>query len=690
MDEFDSLASDHDKKKKTDEGGMEENDKSQQQPSPLSQSDNQPSHLDPQTGLAQGRDGKKQDGGKAHKTKRVFICENMSLLLIFYFTTIVLTGSGLVVNQYIDNENVTDTKETGKPTRKPTGKGFVNIFGTEIFLMIMMFIAVVSIICFWIWTWLKSKRQLKSVDSEESDPDSQHTEEHSITYLLGSVYVFVTGTFLLIVFEITDYFHCGINLPNDRKWEKKHYPTHFVFYLTLLMFTTVQVFFLGRFFSSPKLHRSSWSVLLLVHLLAANVIWALFTVAEETGIFLGVDAKEVKGLENFQCSHNGTEDYVHKVLEQAKPYLEPFVIEYALIVAGLLFSMIRHAAKVIKKKSISDHEGTPFTEDIEKPEKRSRYPTPASELTSDTHDDRMNIKEIIRTQRSALFLFIAGIILALFMIVSTWSLKDRMDYENTLLATYAIQMFAFLMEAISSVYILAMLPVQSRRPRTLKTDDRLLLISVSLGIIALDVFTIIAGLGVITKKSVVISGESISIDPHNPAILLVFFCLLNVASALVETYTIIEAQRFKRTKSPRPTFGYRLSLPDAPTGPVLFLLAINLGHWIKDAFFELKNDGSKTFPFGESFYSEFAWQVITRGIYPLCIFFRFHAAAMLFDVWRKFLPKDIVWVMDDHNPSSQDQNGFIHKNPLPDDPGRSAPSYDTIPKDAASWDPTKT
>ena len=441
-----------------------------------------------------------------------------------------------------------------------------------------------------------------------------------------------------------------------------------------------QVFFLSKFFSSSKLSKSSLLVLLLVHLLATNVIIAFFYFASETGIFLSNAGKEIN-VENLTCANlNGTSDYLHTVLHQARPYLEPFVIDYALISGALLFSMILRAVKIIKKRKASQQVERLFLKGIDMNGKAPRQPNPASELTDDSHLTKKNekAKEIIRKQPSALFLFVIGIVLALFMIVSSWALKGSSHYEDALIATYSIQIVVFFTEIICSAYILRNLPILYRQHRSLETDDRLLLITVGIGVVALNTFTFIAALGVTKKESLVVEGTAI--DPRRPATLLLFFCLINVASCLTQTYTIIEAQRFTR---PRTSQGRRLL--DAPTGPVLFLLAMSLGHWIQVAFFEIKNDGSKTFPFGQKFYSQFAWQIITRGVYPLCILFRFHAAAMLFDVWRKFAPKDSVWVLNEHSASIQSKGQFIKG----DGPLQYPRHHDVKREDAAfgSWDP---
>ena len=197
---------------------------------------------------------KKQNSGRRYdslpndepqfKKVEYYLCENKSLLLVFYFTLLVLIGFAMVVNQYIDHDIY--IQSGFKDAKSDRDFITVDIFNTEIFVILMMIVAILSIAGFWNWLRWESNRETlaksancgDNVMDQNAHPD-EHQEtsekEHSITYLLGSVFVFATGTFLLMVIEITDYFHCGVHLSKERsesqtQWEEDHYPTHFVFF----------------------------------------------------------------------------------------------------------------------------------------------------------------------------------------------------------------------------------------------------------------------------------------------------------------------------------------------------------------------------------------------------------------------------------------------------------------------------
>ena len=256
-------------------------------------------------------------------------CISRDLLLFFYFVVLVLFGFVLVANQYIDTQH-------GEPSPEHSIIN-ITVFDTELYITLLMFLSVSFIIVFWILNTTASNdcekefpdkvndkkekspdkgpvEKLKQVllrlskkcrrqsletatseNSADSDQLNAHSEdkgEHSIVYLMGSVYVFASGSFLLMIFEIADFFHCGLHYSSGTNLYS-NYRVHFAFFLIMLIFFSGQVFFLRRFFTDiEEIPGQNAVKFFLVHLLATNVVFSSFFVAQESGIFLGGSGKD--------------------------------------------------------------------------------------------------------------------------------------------------------------------------------------------------------------------------------------------------------------------------------------------------------------------------------------------------------------------------------------------------------------
>ena len=313
-------------------------------------------------------------------------CVRRDLLLFFYCVLLVLCGFVLVANQYIDTQHGS----------LPEHSINLTVLHTELYLTVLMFVSVSCIVIFWVFSKLEHKDCVTGNVGKEKDPltvlsqfvlrcgrtccsrapyvavENQnntaaeahhdhecdkhkctHSEEHSIVYLMASVYVFSTGSFLLMVFEIIDFFHCGLHYSQENN-QFASYRIHFAFYLVMLVFAAGQVFFLRKFLSNiqgqemPGGHTEM--KFLLVHLLATNVVLSCYFVTQDYGIFLGGSGKNKDtggNLENLTCfgATKNKSDFVHQTLHEVKDYLEPFVIEYIIIVVGLLYSVLGHISK---------------------------------------------------------------------------------------------------------------------------------------------------------------------------------------------------------------------------------------------------------------------------------------------------------------------------------------------------------
>ena len=596
--------------------------------------------------------------GCFRRWKAAFVSRD--LLLFFYFAFLVLCGLVLVANQYID------TKDGDFPENSVS----VTVFHTEMYIIALMSFSVFLIAIFWIFNaypGLREKCLYKSCKTGESKKDAAEAdkspeddvkadakcdvdnkpdadeetdvqqEEHSIAYLIFNVYVFATGSVSLMVCEIIDFFHCFPERQVVNQY--KNHLIHLFFFLIMLFFTGGQIAFLTKFFKNIKKIPDSTKVkFFLVHLFATNVILSIFFVAQESGIFLGGFEKN-HDIENLTCfgMDKNHSDKFHEALPDVREYLEPFVIEYILIVAGLLYSVLHHiscrkyrpkARKIGKTSRTSFHKHLQVISHT----KNTAHIIPISDTTDECHMETDSGIDVLPKQNQGGYycVLILGVLVMVIMIAVPATLKNDRHYFWTLVADYCIQIFVYLTEILVSCFILAHLYAHEYIAPELKTDDKLLLFSMTLGIMAFDLFTLIVAIAGTKEKEIIVDGIP-NFSPSLPSGLLVAFCLINAISVCFISYAVIVTQRHKcgNTGEGRRTAALlRASF--------VYLFTTNIGHWVKDAFFEFKHDGTTTYSIGQQFYQDLAWQLINRGIYPLLVFYRFHAATMLASIWVRF------------------------------------------------------
>ena len=579
-------------------------------------------------------------------------------------------GLVLIANQYIDTKHSYSFEDTVN----------ITFFDTELYITVLMSLSVLFIAFVFLivtsyvrcvkkaphespqkdkamvkkrrrkplWKRLRSSlpRSLKcgkkvAINNQiPAEPDEDHDplrEEHSIVYLIGSVYIFGIGSIVLAISEIGYFFHRGSDPSKGSSSQHKNYKIHLFFFLIMLLFTVSQMLFLTLVCfwkkSLSKVRRNTGDTTVkffLVHLLATNIVLAIFFVAKESGVFLGGSEKSSDDVENLTCF--GTdENQPHVRLEDKEEYLELFVVEYILIVAGLLYSLLRHISnrrhrrktvEILKHKpyssGISVH---PSSEHVQS-EERSALDLKGTSKATDKSAKVISLYRLAKLhQLKAYFLPVIGVVLVVVMIENASNLKDRYHYSGVLTTDYSLKIIVYLSEILALYFILAQ--VSSLEYTSRKMEAKLLLFSMSLGIIPSDLFALIAAIAGTKEKEIIVDGLP-KFKPLIPSILMLVFCIMNIFSVCFVTYAIIVTQRYRC----KTTAWFRAL--------ILYLFVTNIGHWIKDAFTELKHDGTTTYSIVQQFYQDFAWQLINRSIYPLCIFFRFHAAAMLVSILFKF------------------------------------------------------
>ena len=107
--------------------------------------------------------------------------------------------------------------------------------------------------------------------------------------------------------------------------------------------------------------------------------------------------------------------------------------------------------------------------------------------------------------------------------------------------------------------------------------------------------------------------------------------LLNSISRILQAFVIICSQKYKCLKSNED----QISSSKIIRQHSLFMVITNLGLWGLDSFSELKDFANTSYPSGKVSLHE-KWNSIISFVFPFCIFFRFHSAAMIFDLWGRF------------------------------------------------------
>jgi len=228
-----------------------------------------------------------------------------------------------------------------------------------------------------------------------------------------------------------------------------------------------------------------------------------------------------------------------------------------------------------------------------------------------THKDDWNSKFFIQET----FLgFLVGTLLVLFTAVLV-GFKHTFHRDYTILPT----IFHWFIFAVNLMMMVCMVVIhQYLKSRELhkrfhnKIDAPLLFVALS-GITVYSLFSVFAGWHGV-RKSI------IHHDRSHDAIGTLAGYLSHLVQSVAQTVFLLDALR--RTAAPT----------DKSRNFLIVLLAGNVALWVTQMF-ELNFEDDVN-PMQVSLYGEEHWALITHILGPLAIFFRFHSAACLFDVWH--------------------------------------------------------
>jgi len=291
--------------------------------------------------------------------------------------------------------------------------------------------------------------------------------------------------------------------------------------------------------------------------------------------------------DNFTCGRN----YIMgDIFKYSGPYLYPFVIEYSLITAAVIYAMWTNIGKNPRYWGEDD----------------DRMSVASRKMTAYAKTDCIGASKGLFF---GLLTLVSGLIcLILFFVL--------IDHENRQIAQLAVYLADSSHCVILIVSILAtflgFIRVQKMKfhgeDQSILGD--LLLRFSSLGIFAYSVFNIVAG----------------GLGPHTDIKNLLVFATgaITIIQVVLQLLFITDAQR-RRIHSAN----HENSKPGRQV--VTFLLICNLTMWVIYTFEVQKVQDS---PIQLGFFGYYAWSIIQRVTLPLCIFFRFHSSVILVEIWK--------------------------------------------------------
>ncbi|XP_076056135.1 uncharacterized protein LOC143034090 isoform X4 [Oratosquilla oratoria] len=280
------------------------------------------------------------------------------------------------------------------------------------------------------------------------------------------------------------------------------------------------------------------------------------------------------------------------IVSDSAPYLYPFIIEYSLIGASVLYIMWKHIGR--------------------NPSFPSRFIyDPEIADGASVASRRCHSRVDCVGASKGLFCGLLVLVAALICLILFFVLINREELK--MLAIYladcshcGIMFFSVIAMFIGFVRV-RQLKFHGEREEEL--DDILLMVS-AFGLFSYAVFSVVAG--------------SLSAFKHEPNLLVMVTGILSVLQVIIQMVFIKDVQR------------RQVSLPEHErTKPgrqiVTFLLICNLTMWVIYTFETQKVEAN---PVQLDFFGLLPWTILLRCTLPLAIFHRFHSTVVLAAIWK--------------------------------------------------------
>nr|CAD7574806.1 unnamed protein product [Timema californicum] len=283
------------------------------------------------------------------------------------------------------------------------------------------------------------------------------------------------------------------------------------------------------------------------------------------------------------------------IVQDSAPYLFPFIIEYSLIGAAVIYT---RPGVVTAPRYVTE-------EDLE-----HRLEVMLSRRAVAMAHAQQGRVDCVGASKGLFFglLLLVGSLICLILF---FVLIHHPDLG--LLAIYLADVSHCVLMALSIIaIIIGFIRVQNLKFRAEEQSDLndILLRVSAFGLFVYAVFSVIAG--------------SLAAFTHEPNLLVMVTGLLSVFQVVLQLLFIADVSR-RRVHLPE----HDRSKPGRQV--VTFLLICNVTMWVIYTF-ETQKVGAN--PVQLDFYGFLAWAIVQRVTLPLCIFHRFHSAVTLAEIWK--------------------------------------------------------
>ncbi|XP_028028490.1 uncharacterized protein LOC114241745 [Bombyx mandarina] len=285
------------------------------------------------------------------------------------------------------------------------------------------------------------------------------------------------------------------------------------------------------------------------------------------------------------------------IVSDSAPYLYPFIIEYSLIGAAVIYVMWKH---------IGRYPSVANDEDLER-RLEAVLSRRAAALAAAQRGNRVDCAGASKGLFCGLLLLVASLICLILFFV----LIRHHDLKRVSIYLADVSHCALMVLSILAILI-GFIRVQSLKFRSEEQSDLndILLRVSAFGLFVYAVFSIIAGgMGAFTDE---------------PNLLVMITGCLSVLQVVLQLLFIADVSR------------RRVHLPEQERSKparqaVTFLLICNVTMWLIYTFEAQKVLAN---PVQLDFYGFVAWSLVQRFTLPLCIFHRFHSAVTLAEIWK--------------------------------------------------------
>uniref|UniRef100_T1INK3 Otopetrin n=1 Tax=Strigamia maritima TaxID=126957 RepID=T1INK3_STRMM len=442
------------------------------------------------------------------------------------------------------------------------------------------------------------KEDIEAIETRKSRRvREKRVNQGSIFLRIGAI-AFGLGTMIYIGLELGSFFEIPMTSPC-------HFIMRGVNPILQVVFTFAQMYFI---FMNSRLNIHKFKAVSrfgLMHIVATNICVLIRTVIRESikDVSVIVDGNEwnedsliLRTIDNTTLGNATTchrVDIMGSILADSAPYLFPFLYEYCLIAAAVLYVMWRNIGR-----------GRPA--EVETPESTPNK-TEAGGAAAGNNNSKVDCVGSSKGLFFGLFVLVAATICLILFFV----LVGHDQYNRIAL------FFADVTESgVMAISILAMFigfaRIQTLRFRNDRRDalNDLLLRLATFGVYIYAMFSLIAG--------------ALEVMEDEPSLLVLITSGVTILQATIQTLFVLDVSRrtaavaeHERTKPGRQI--------------VTFLLICNLTLWIIETF-EMQR--VRVNPVQLNFYGHLTWACILRLSLPLSIFYRFQSSVMLAEVWK--------------------------------------------------------